>query len=130
MIVGKIIYPESANLLEHYLDGTGKNLYLEADYFRKSPVVRKNLNSMRVNETKEVRFKQHEDWRLSYALNPFYLKKGRKMIKIYQEIEFSTKKGVYTNLNFYFFKVRLPDRLVHVLKPKPFMVYISWNVDQ
>lgn len=127
VLVGKIIYPEASQILQHYLKGNGKDLYLEAGYFKRSPVVLKNLNSMETNESKVVRFHQQEDWRLSYSLNPFHLKKGRKKINIYQKIKFRSEKGVYTNLNLYSIKIRLPERLIHTLKPKPYMVYVHWK---
>lgn len=127
VLIGRPIYREASQILHHYIDGNGKPLNLNSDYIKTSPVVHKALRSMKAGESKEVRFKQHEDWRLSYALNPFILKKEQNRVRIYQRIVFRNEKGVYTNLNLFFFKVKLPDRLIYALNPKPYTVYSEWE---
>ena len=115
--VGQLSYPEAGQILEHYLEGTGEDLWLDPTYLKTSPVVVRNLKSMRVGEIREVRFHQKEDWQLSYALNPFSIKNDRNKVLVYQKIIFPSEKGVYTNLNLFIFKITLPDRLIHVVNP-------------
>ena len=126
--LGGLVYPEAADILDHYIYGKGEDLYLEADYIKESPVVIRHLNQMRVGESRTVVLKQHEDWRLSYAVNGFTLKKGKNKLQLSQHILFSRNKHIYTDLNFYLFRVRVPDGLVHALSPTPFRVYAEWRL--
>lgn len=125
---GGVAYPEAAAILEHYIYGQGKDLYLAPDYLKTSPVIVRNLNDMRVGESRRVGLKQHEDWRLSYAVNGFTLTKKKHKAELSQLIVFSRNKRIFTDLNFYFFKVRVTDGLVHSLKPTPFTVYAEWEL--
>jgi hypothetical protein len=112
---------EGIALLNHYMFGDGSDLILESDYLSKSPVIKKNLKIMKVGEVKRITFKQKEDWRLSYALNPFNLKKTKNGFEIYQYIKFDTKGDVYTYINTPFAKLKIKDSWVHIKKCKPFM---------
>ena len=112
---------EGISILNHYMFGNGEDLILKSDYIPNSPVIKKELKNMRVGETKRITFKQKEDWRLSYALNPFNLKKTKNGFEIYQYIKFDTKGDVYTYLNTPFAKLKIKDSWVHIKKCKPFM---------
>jgi hypothetical protein len=124
---GKFIFPEGSEMLDQYINGNGEDHYIDADYIKTSPVVEKHLANMRVGETRVVVFKQHEDWRLSYALNPFRIKKEKDKVKIWQEIVFLKRKDIYTDLNFGIFKIRLQDGLIHALNPKKYTIRAEWN---
>ncbi len=126
IVAGKFLYPEGAEILNHYINGNGSDLNLDPTYIQSSPVVVRHLQKMRIGETKVVRFSQREDWRLSYALNPFKLKKEKDRVLLWQEIEFLKSKHVYTELNFGVFKLKLQDGLIHSLKPKKFVVRSEW----
>lgn len=128
IVAGKLPYPEAADILQHYVYGKGENLYLEPDYLKDSPVIAKHLQQMRVGETRTVGLKQQEDWRLSYAVNGFTLKKTKGKAELLQHIVFSRNPRIYTDLNLYLFTVRIPDGLVHALEPTPFMVYAEWEL--
>jgi hypothetical protein len=122
IVAGKFISPEGFETLNHYINGYGSDYFLDPGYIKELPVVRRNLAAMKVGETKIVTFSQNEDWRLSYAVNPFRLKKEIDRILIWQKIEFLKRKDVYTVSNFGIFKLRLQDGLIHALEPKPFTV--------
>lgn len=66
---------EGIAILQHYCFGDGTNMVLESDYFPNSPVIKSELKKMRIGEDKVISFNQNEDWRLSYALDPFHLVK-------------------------------------------------------
>ncbi len=126
--VGGLAYPEAADILDHYIYGEGENLYLKPDYLRASPVIVKSLKQMRAGESRNVWLEQHEDWRLSYALNGFTLRKKKTKAQLSQHIIFSKDRSIYTDLNFFLFKVRVPDGLIHALDPTPFTVYAEWEL--
>jgi hypothetical protein len=119
---GKIVSPEGSSVLEHYISGKGGTLYLDSAYIKNSDVVKRAILDLKVGESKRVSFKQKEDWRLSYALNPFNVKRNEDGYEIYQWIEFDTTNKTYTYLNLGFFKLKVYDNLAHAYKCKPFMV--------
>jgi hypothetical protein len=118
----KITAPEGIAILQHYCFGDGTNMVLESAYFPNSPVIKSELKKMRIGEDKVITFNQNEDWRLSYALNPFHLVKKTNGFEIYQYIKFDNKGVVVTEINFRLFKIKVKDSWVHVTKPIPFMV--------
>ncbi|WP_210487298.1 hypothetical protein [Rufibacter aurantiacus] len=126
--LGWLFYPEAAEVLHHYLYGKGADLYLEPNYMRSSPVVQLALSGMKTGDLKTVAFRQNKDWRLSYAVNGFTLKKKQNNVLLSQKIIFSKDRKIVTDLNFYLFKVRVPDGLIHVLEPSPFVVYCHWQL--
>jgi len=116
----KITAPEGCSVLQHYFLGNGKPLALESDYLPKSPVIINALKGMRVGEVKKISFYQKEDWRLSYALNPFQLKKLKNGFDVYQYIKFENKGKVYTTINVGGLKFNFKDNWVHFFKTTPF----------
>lgn len=119
---GKFISPEGSMVLSHYTSGSGEILQLDPTYIKNSPVIRKAIKNMRIGETKRISFKQSEDWRLSYALNPFRITRKSDGYEISQWIEFDRSNKVYTYLNLGFTKIKVYDNLVHAYDCKPFMV--------
>jgi hypothetical protein len=113
---------EGISILNHYMFGNGEDLILKSDYIPNSPVIKKELKTMRVGETKRITFKQKEDWRLSYALNPFRLKKTKNGFEIYQYIKFDSSGKIFTYVNTPLGKIKIYDSWVHIKKCKPFMV--------
>ena len=82
---------------------------------------------MRIGQDKVVRFYQKEDWRLSYALNPFHLVKKQEGFEIYQYIKFDNKGIDVTEINFKLFKIKVKDRWVHLVDPTPFMLVYRYK---
>jgi hypothetical protein len=123
----KITAPEGSAILWHYCFAKGEDLTLKSDYIPNSPVVLKELRKMKIGQDKTIRFSQEEDWRLSYALNPFHLVKTKSGFKIYQYIKFDTKGIDRTVINLHLFKFTVQDRWVYLLNPKPFMVYYRYS---
>lgn len=122
-----VSYPEGVSVLTHYIFGGGKNLELKSNYLPTSPVIIKSLKSMNVGETKVIRFKQYKDWRLSYALNPFRLKKLKNGFEIYQYIKFDTTGKIYTIVNLFGIKIKIYDNWVNFFNPTPYMLTYSYT---
>lgn len=119
IIGGRFIAPEASKVLQHYCFGNGDTLYLDPNYLRTSPVVQKNLDNMSIGQSKKIRFHQKEDWRLSYALNPFTITKTNHGAIIEQYIKF--RENDYTYLNILGYKIKVSDNVVHVFECKPFV---------
>lgn len=123
----KITAPEGCAILQHYYFGNGEPLELKSDYLPHSPVIIKALKRMHVEQVKTIRFHQKNDWRLSYALNPFDLKKTANGFSISQWIDFDTSGDVFTVINFYIFKIKIKDSWVHVFRTTPFRVHYTYT---
>jgi hypothetical protein len=119
IVVGSVIFPEASQALRHYCFGDGKKLIVESDYIKNSPVVQKHLKTMKVGQKKEVSFKQREDWRLSYALNPFTIEKRKDKVIITQWMQFARTNKVKTQ----FGPFKISDNIVHTFKCKPYLFY-------
>jgi hypothetical protein len=128
VVAGWVVSPEGSQIVNWYINGDGSDYELSPDYIKTSPVVQRHLATMRVGETRVVRFKQNEDWRLSYALNPFRIKRERDRVLVWQEIVFLKRRDVYTDLNLGVMRIRLRDGLIHALNPKKFTVRSAWGV--
>lgn len=113
---------EGISILSHYMFGNGEDLVLKSNYIPNSPVIKKELKKMSVGETKKITFQQKEDWRLSYALNPFRLTKTKNGFEIYQYIKFDFSGKVFTYVNTPLGRIKIYDNWVHIKKCKPFMV--------
>ena len=132
MVIGMIVfstftYPEASCILNHYCFGNGDTLMLDTSYLKVSPVIVKELKTMKVGETKIVRFTQKDDWRLSYAINGFTLIKKKHKVIVKQYIEFDKTGKVYTDLNLGVAKLRVDDRLVHTFDCTPFWIYSEFS---
>ena len=122
MIVGgRIVSPEASVILYHYCFGNGDTLNVESVYIRNSPVVLRSMMGMKLGQDKKVEFRQAEDWRLSYALNPFHIRMEKDSYLIYQYIKFDRSGKVHTDLNLGFIKIRVYDNIVHIFNCKPFV---------
>jgi len=120
-------FPEGVSVLTHYVFGKGEKLELKSDYLPKSPVIVKSLKLMKIGETKVIRFSQKKDWRLSYALNPFRLKKLKNGFEIYQYIEIDKTGKVYTIVNLGGHKIKIYDNWVNLLDPTTYMLTYSYT---
>ncbi len=131
IIVSKYHYPEASKLLFHYLYGGGDELELSAEYFSKSVYLRSVIDSLGEGEHGPIGLRQSDDWRLSLALNPYYLNVGEDKVRLYHpRIEFEPVDGkgsVVTNVPLGRLMFKVPDRLVSALKPTPFYVFSEWK---
>jgi hypothetical protein len=123
IVVGSIVFPEASIVLRHYCFGDGTQLNVDPDYIKNSPVVKKHLANMKVGEKKKVVFHQKEDWRLSFAINPFIIEKKRDKIIITQWIQFDTKNEAVTWLFF----IPIKDNIVHTFDCTPFLFHTEWE---
>jgi hypothetical protein len=124
IVVGYFIFPEASQALRHYCFGNGEILYVNSGYIKTSPVVLKNLKSMKIGEKRVVSFYQYEDWRLSYALNPFTIEKRKNKVIITQWMQFAKKNNVKT----LFGPIRIPDNIVHTFNCTPYLFYSEFKI--
>ena len=121
-------YPiEAMQIAGHYLFGNGEDLDLKSNYLPESPVIKKQLKSMKIGETKKISFIQKDDWRLSYALNPFQLKKNRDGFELFQYISFDHSGRVFTYIKTPLGNIKIKDDIVHFKKCSPFMVRYTFR---
>lgn len=121
--VGLVFFPEAGAALRHYCFGDGSQLEVSSEYIKTSPVVQKELATMKVGETRKVGFHQYEDWRLSFALNPFTIKKGKHRVEVSQWMKFSDSNDVITWL----FIIPMPDNIVHTFDCTPYLFHSEWT---
>ncbi len=132
MVIGMIVfstftYPEASSILSQYCFGNGDTLMLDTSYLKVSPVITRELSTMKVGEKRIVRFKQKDDWRLSYAINGFTLIKQKDKVIVKQYIEFDKTGKIYTDLNLGITKIRVDDGFVHTFDCTPFWVYSEFS---
>ncbi|TGE06096.1 hypothetical protein [Hymenobacter fodinae] len=125
---GHIISPEGGAIIRHYLwEGKGRDLHLDSAHIRSSPVIIRQLASMRVGEVRRVTFRMNEDYRLACALNPLNLHKEKDRVIIWQRIAFARDTNTYTRLDYGLGRILLLDAAIHALRPAPFTVHCSWR---
>lgn len=118
---------EALQIAGHYMFGNGEDLVLISNYLHESPVIKKHLKSMKIGEIKRISFIQKEDWRLSYALNPFHLKKTRNGFELFQYISFDQTGTVFTYIKTPLGNIKIKDNIVHFKKCTPFMVKYAYR---
>ena len=128
IIGGRVVAPEASAILSHYCFGNGDTLLLSAAYVRRSPVVLRSLAGLKTGEVRRVVFTQREDWRLSYALNPFQVRKDGAGYVVFQQIKFAADEHTFTVLDLWFTQLVVKDNLVHVFACKPFTVVCRFTV--
>lgn len=123
--VGAFVFPEASQSLKHYCFGNGEKLVIKSNYIRRSPVVLKHLKTMKVGQKKKVGMHQWEDWRLSYAINPFTIEKRKHKVIISQWIEIDRTGKVFTWVG----PIPIPDNIVYAFGGgKPFMFYHEFPI--
>ena len=129
MIVGGFfVAPEASQILSHYCFGDGDTLYLDSSYLKRSPVVISAATGLKVGgKINKVRVIQSRDWRLSYAINGFTLKRTKKGYVIQQWIEFDKTGTIPTDINFGVGKLRVQDAIVHKFDCTPFWVICEFK---
>jgi hypothetical protein len=128
--------PEAVQILNHYIDGNGSTLQLDSNYFKISPVIRKYVEQD-YGVYGPVGFDQQEDYRLSLALNPFYLDISKsaqgKKIKVYNQIEFdhlTWRTKTKTQIRLGKIDLKFQDGLIRILQDEhhciPFTAEVVW----
>jgi hypothetical protein len=126
--IGGIASPEAGRIVGHYIHGRGADLWLSPEYIRTSPVILRCLMQLKEGESRQFGFHQSEDWRLSYALNPFSLRKQNGKVLLWQFIKFETRPSTLTTMNYGIGKFQLPDALIYSMHPKAYTVYATWKL--
>ena len=95
---------------------------------KRSPVVISAATGLKVGgKINKVRVIQSRDWRLSYAINGFTLKRTKKGYVIQQWIEFDKTGTIPTDINFGVGKLRVQDAIVHTFDCTPFWVVCEFE---
>ena len=127
---GRYHYPEASMVLNYYVYGDGSPLELPHRYFASSSYLNRLIASLGDGKHGPIALKQRQDWRLSLALNPFYLSVSGKKVRIYHpRIEFAPvgSARVVTIVPIGKLKLRIYDNLVSALNPTPFEAYAEWS---
>jgi hypothetical protein len=122
IVFGFFFFPEASQALRHYCFGDGSQLNVDPAYIKTSPVVQQHLAKMKVGQKKKVGLHQWEDWRLSFAINPFTIEKQKHKVVITQWMEFDKKNKVTTWLFF----IPVKDNIVHTFDCTPYMFRSDW----
>lgn len=128
--ISKFKYPEAAKILHHYVYGDGSELELDATYFRNSRYLTSVVSRLGTGDHGPLTLTQSQDWRMSLALNPYFLKITADRIRVYHpQISFAPAKGpkVLTIVPVGRMKIKVFDNLVSALNPTPFSVYVEWD---
>jgi hypothetical protein len=121
--IGALFFPEASQSLRHYCFGDGSTLHVSPEYIKTSPVVQKHLKKMKVGQKKKIGMHQWEDWRLSFALNPFTMEKKKDKVVITQWMDFDKTGRVIT----WVFFIPIPDDVVHAFDCTPFLFQTEWT---
>ena len=124
---GMWVYPEGGKVLLTYIRGNGQDLWLDSGYIQRSPVIRRSLALLREGESRRFTFIQSADKRLSYAVNPFNIRKKNGKVLLWQKIVFDAKPHTYTTLDYGMGSFRLPDALIYSMHPRTYTVYCQWR---
>jgi hypothetical protein len=126
----RLAYPEASALLYHYVYGDGSPLELPSSYFRNSTYLKAKVRELGPGRHGPIGFEQSADWRLSLALNPYYLTLEGKRVRIsHPRIEFASAKArpTRTVVPIGKLRIRVHDNLVSALRPTPFEAYAEWE---
>lgn len=107
ILYGKVIFPEASDIVRHYCFGNGSTLTSKSDYFKFSPVILSHIKSMKTGEVRRVGAHQWEDFRMTYALNPFTIYRSKEKIIISQWIKFDKTGKVKTMIGPFQFQMTL-----------------------
>jgi hypothetical protein len=142
-------YEGAAKVLEHYLSASGKDLAVDPDYFRKSPVIIKLLKrryqGLNLTPGRATRGQLRidpadygwEDPNLRYMMNPFFLAVKDSLAEgvIHSDYEVRCQIQFHPNSKTYFFlsgdTIIFPDNLGAALESlgmgKPFNLSSAWK---
>lgn len=130
--VSRFSYPEASTLLYHAIYGDGSDLRLDAEYFAASPYLKQQIALLGEGEHGPLTLRQSQDWRLSLAFNPYYLRIHAGRVTLFHpSIHFEpidSAKPVITMVPIGKLQLRVYDNLISALNPTPFYAYSSWDL--
>jgi hypothetical protein len=127
--VGGLFYPEGARILRHTVYGGGADLELDASYFAESEYLRRQIDDLGPGDHGPLWLKQSDDWRLSLAFNPYYLRIMEDRVRLYHPtMKFSAAaaKPVHTMVPIGRMRIKVYDNLVSALGADEFLCYAEW----
>lgn len=125
-------YPEASKMLYHYIYGDGKALTLNSQYFSNSEFLQKIVVKFGSGTHGPIGMIQEDDYRLSLALNPFFLTVLVDSVIIFHpEVDFvqPNSPDAYTIVKVFGLQLKVFDGLVSILEGKPYYVSSVWSVN-
>jgi hypothetical protein len=127
-----IKYPEAASVLKHYVGGEGGTLELKSGYFKKSAALQQLIEDLPPGEHGPLWLKQSDDYRLTLALNPFYISKSSEKIRLFHpQLEFASpfEGKVFTIIKLGKMNFKVYDNLVNAAGGKKFYCFAEWDFE-
>lgn len=133
--ISRIHHPEAAALLYHYVYGDGTALVLSSNYFKESEYLQTKVKALSEGQHGPMGLQQPDDWRLSLALNPYYLNiirlsDNQQYIRLYHpNIVFAPADSVTptpTVVPIGKLQITMYDNLISAMQPTPFYVFSEW----
>lgn len=131
--VSRFSYPEASTSLFHTIYGNGEDLELSSSYFKQSIYLRDKIKELGNGQYGPLSLKQSDDWRLSLALNPYYLTITDEKIKLFHpKIVFAAPNAqdVYTVVPIGKLDIKVYDNIISALEPSPFYVFSEWDINK
>lgn len=126
ILYGKVIFPETSDVVRHYSFGDGSTLISKSDYIKISPVILSHIKIMKTGEVRKVGVHQREDFRLTYALNPFTIYKSKDKIIISQWMKFDKTGKLKTMIG----PFSISDDIVHTFDCTPYLFYYEFKLNE
>lgn len=131
VVYTRFTFPEASALLYHYVYGDGSDLMLDSAYFQKSDYLNRTITTLGLGEHGPIALEQSQDWRLSLALNPYYLSVTKNNVKLFHpKITFAPlheKDKTFTIVPIGKMKLKIYDNLISAMNPDSFYVYSEWT---
>ncbi len=127
--VGGLFYPEGAQILRHAVYGEGADLQVDAAYLSRSAYVAAQVEYLGEGDHGPLWVDQRDDWRLSLAFNPYYLRVTEDRVRLYHPtMKFTPADGrpIHTVVPVGKLRIRVWDNLVSALGATPFLAYSEW----
>lgn len=129
VLLSAVPYPEASRVLYHYIYGKGEDLQLSSNYFENSTYLQGVLQGLGDGQHGPLTLHQGDDWRLSLALNPYFLNLENKKVRIFHpHITFASAEdeSVFTLVPIGKLQLKVYDNIVSALNPTSFYVFAEW----
>jgi len=132
IVIGQIISPEGAAILQHAVYGDGSDLRLDPSYFKRSRFLAMEIKRRGRGNHGPIWFQQSEDMRLSLAFNPMFITISGRNVRVgHPRILFAAPDAppVVTVIPIGNLRLRMFDNLVGTLQSKPFAASAEWRLE-
>ncbi|NBB21556.1 hypothetical protein GVN20_19480 [Runella sp. CRIBMP] len=121
------IYPEAARIIYHLLHGKGTPYQIPSSYFEDSPYLQNEISKRGIGNFGPIGLRQHQDWRLSLAFNPYYLRITKDSVEVYHpNMACLTSHKIVTTVPLGRLNVRVHDNLLTPFQT-PYYCFAKWR---